>query len=162
MFACTAAAIAAELDEIWVFHPDPCDRPQELKNRLIAEPFLIDAHAALRQPGSRVAIKTDHPGYYQWLLGLLGLPEPAWFAAARAGAPTPGRRVRARDLVGPGTIPAESEAVLRLFDVSANAADYWNDPAALAHTAGRAFAGYHPAASAARRSTACGLRRVAT
>jgi tRNA G46 methylase TrmB len=130
-----------ELDEIWVFHPDPCDRPQELKNRLIAEPFLIDAHAALRGPGSSVAIKTDHPGYYQWVLGLLGLPEPAWFAAARTGTPVAGRRVRARDLVRPEEVPPASEAVLERFDVGANAADYWNNSAALAHTAGRAFAG---------------------
>src|SRR5436305_515923 len=38
---------ANEVDEIWVFHPDPCDREAELKNRLIGEGFLRDAHAVL-------------------------------------------------------------------------------------------------------------------
>src|SRR3954447_17552568 len=70
-----------ELDEIWVFHPDPCDRPVELKNRLMSEPFLVNAHRVLRTtgPGARLCLKTDHPGYYQWTLALLGLQEPEWF-----------------------------------------------------------------------------------
>ena len=54
-----------EVDEIWVFHPDPFDKPQELRSRLVSEPFLIDAHRVLRDHGSLV-LKTDHPEYYQW------------------------------------------------------------------------------------------------
>jgi tRNA G46 methylase TrmB len=61
----------SELDEIWIFHPDPCDREVELKNRLIAEPFLLDAHGALRDDTSSICFKTDHAGYYQWVLSLL-------------------------------------------------------------------------------------------
>jgi tRNA (guanine-N7-)-methyltransferase len=60
----------AELDEIWVFHPEPLDNPRELKNRLIAEQFLRDAHAVLRDGGSLI-LKTDHAGYFDAVLDLL-------------------------------------------------------------------------------------------
>jgi tRNA (guanine-N7-)-methyltransferase len=60
-----------ELDEIWIFHPDPCDRDVELKNRLISEPFLIDAHRVLRGEQSRICLKTDHAEYYEWTLKIL-------------------------------------------------------------------------------------------
>ena len=53
-----------EIDEVWVFHPEPCDKPRELANRLIAEPFLRDVHSVLRDGGSLV-LKTDHLTYYQ-------------------------------------------------------------------------------------------------
>jgi tRNA (guanine-N(7)-)-methyltransferase len=53
-----------EVDEIWVFHPDPCDKPQELRNRLIAEPFLLDVHRVLRSGGG-LMLKTDHAEYYR-------------------------------------------------------------------------------------------------
>lgn len=60
-----------ELDEAWVFHPDPCDKPQELPNRLIAEPFLLDVHAVLRPTAESVLIvKTDHRPYYESSLAL--------------------------------------------------------------------------------------------
>ena len=62
-----------ELDEAWVFHPEPCDKPRELPNRLVAEPFLIDVHAALRPTAESVlAVKTDHRAYYESLLALAG------------------------------------------------------------------------------------------
>jgi tRNA G46 methylase TrmB len=54
---------ADELDEIWIFHPDPCDKPNELRNRLFAEPFLLDAHRVMRR-GARLILKTDHRGYF--------------------------------------------------------------------------------------------------
>jgi tRNA G46 methylase TrmB len=161
-----------ELDEVWVFHPDPCDRDVELKNRLIAEPFLTDVHRVLRDEDSVVALKTDHPGYYQWVLGLFGLPEPEWFRAARdseaaggaatdglasiapemkatamngpatrGGAVAPLPRVRACDLMRPEAVPAPSPAIRRRFGVAITSPDYWHDPAALAHTARRCFAG---------------------
>jgi tRNA (guanine-N7-)-methyltransferase len=119
-----------ELDEIWVFHPEPCDKPKELQNRLIAEPFLSDVHGALRDTDSRLCLKTDHAGYYQWTLALLGLPEPAW-----------GPRVKPRDLMGEEDLPKPSDVLKATFDVPITSADFWNDPAALAHTSTRAFAG---------------------
>jgi tRNA G46 methylase TrmB len=54
-----------EVDEIWIFHPEPCDTAEELKHRLVTESFLIDAHAILRDDRSRLCLKTDHAGYAQ-------------------------------------------------------------------------------------------------
>jgi tRNA (guanine-N7-)-methyltransferase len=87
-----------ELDEIWVFHPEPCAEPHELPNRLIAGPFLRDARRTLRE-GASVCLKTDHRGYYEWTLAGVG-------------------------------------------GVAFHSPDYWNDPAALARTRDRAFAGH--------------------
>lgn len=53
-----------EVDEIWIFHPDPCDKPRERANRLFAKPFLDDAAAVLRGPGATLSLKTDHREYY--------------------------------------------------------------------------------------------------
>jgi len=120
-----------ELDEVWVFHPEPCDKPKELQNRLIAEPFLSDVHAVLRGgPGSALCLKTDHAGYYQWVLNLFGLPDPAW-----------GLRVKLRDLMRREDLPPPSDALKAMFDVTSTSADFWNDPVAVAHTSTRAFAG---------------------
>jgi tRNA (guanine-N7-)-methyltransferase len=52
-----------ELDEVWLFHPDPCDKPNELRNRLFAEPFLLDVHCVMRR-GTALILKTDHPDYF--------------------------------------------------------------------------------------------------
>ncbi|MGB7156507.1 MAG: hypothetical protein WBD40_00490 [Tepidisphaeraceae bacterium] len=101
-----------EVDEVWVFHPDPCDKPQELKNRLVAEPFLLDVHRVLRDRGALV-LKTDHPDYYRWVLGLFGL----------------------------GEAPGASGAVVDRFEVSAHSADFWNDEPTRSATAGKCFAG---------------------
>jgi tRNA (guanine-N7-)-methyltransferase len=60
----------AELDEIWIFHPDPCDRPRERANRLVNARFLHDARLVLRDSNSFLTIKTDHAEYYQSVLGL--------------------------------------------------------------------------------------------
>jgi tRNA G46 methylase TrmB len=119
-----------EVDEVWVFHPEPCDKPKELRNRLIAEPFLLDVHGVLRGTGARLCLKTDHAGYYQWTLAMLGLPEPAW-----------GPRVKPRDLMRREDLPPTSNAVLDRFEVALTSADFWNDAAALQHTSARAFAG---------------------
>ena len=59
-----------EVDEIWLFHPDPCDRPRERPNRLFAEAFLTDVAAVLRGPGSLLILKTDHREYYESALAL--------------------------------------------------------------------------------------------
>ena len=54
-----------EVDEVWLFHPDPCDRPRERPNRLFAERFLADAAAVLRWPGALLILKTDHREYHE-------------------------------------------------------------------------------------------------
>ena len=136
-----------EVNEIWVFHPDPCARDVELKNRLLAEPFLMDVHQVLADSASTLSLKTDHPGYYQWVLALFGLPEPLWFqaghqAAGHQATPSPAPpRLRARDLMPREQIPHPSAAVRAGFNVTMNSPDYWHDPAALAHSAGQCFSG---------------------
>jgi len=62
-----------EVDEVWVFHPDPCDKPNELPNRLIAEPFLLDVEAVLRDERSLLVLKTDHRDYYESALACAAL-----------------------------------------------------------------------------------------
>lgn len=59
-----------EVNEIWLFHPDPCDTPVEFRNRLMGAGFLEDAHRVLREEGI-VALKTDHAEYHQWTLEVL-------------------------------------------------------------------------------------------
>lgn len=132
-----------EVDEVWVFHPDPCDKPNELKNRLIAEPFLIDVHRVLRDEHSTLTLKTDHPGYYQWTLALLGLTEPEAFRGARLGlATTAGApRVRVRDLMQEEDLPRVSEAVRDRFEPTVCSVDFWNDPLAIAAASSRMYAG---------------------
>lgn len=128
----------AEVDEVWVFHPDPCDKPKELPNRLIAEPFLLDVARVLRSPGATLTLKTDHPGYFQSTLALLGLPQPPHFAAALAGEPA-SPRVRPRDLMCPAALPPASPTVLAAFDPAVRSCDLWSDPVAVTHLAGRLF-----------------------
>jgi tRNA G46 methylase TrmB len=136
-----------ELDEVWVFHPEPCAEPKQRANRLVAEPFLLAAHDLLRGEGSVVAVKTDHAGYYQWVHGVTGTEEPAAFRLAReaaaAGTPAPEGtpRVRVRDLLAPDDVPVPSAAVGKRFVVAASSPDFWRDEAVLRHTAGRCFAG---------------------
>jgi tRNA G46 methylase TrmB len=123
-----------ELDEVWLFHPDPCDKPDELRNRLLSEPFLLDVHAVMRRGASAaLCLKTDHPGYYQWTLSLLGMPEPE---ALRSHP-----RVKSRELMRSEDVPPASAAARGRFDVAIHSPDFWNDPAALARTSARAFAG---------------------
>lgn len=61
-----------EVDELWLFHPDPCDKPRERPNRLFAEPFLADAAAVLRGPGAALVLKTDHREYFESAVALAG------------------------------------------------------------------------------------------
>lgn len=87
-----------ELDEIWIFHPEPCAEPRQRKNRLLAAPFICDARRALSEGGS-IHLKTDHREYYESTLATIS--DPAFHSP-----------------------------------------DFWNDPAALARTRDRAFAGH--------------------
>ena len=115
-----------ELDEVWLFHPDPCDKPHELRNRLLSETFLLDVHRVLC-PGGALAFKHDHAGYYQWLLALLGLPEPACFHVARAGG-VARPKVRRAELMDPPALPPISNAVVQRLEVTIRSDDFWNDP----------------------------------
>jgi tRNA (guanine-N7-)-methyltransferase len=119
----------AEVDELWLFHPDPCDSALELPNRLTGEPFLTDVHHLLRA-GGLFCLKTDHPGYYQWTLALLGLPQPQWLSPRETRHVLPSKQ-----------LPPPSAQLQQLFQVTRTSADYWQDTHALAQTAARAFVG---------------------
>jgi tRNA (guanine-N7-)-methyltransferase len=61
-----------EVEQVWLFHPEPCDRPKERPNRLMSPAFLADVHRVLRDgDSSRFILKTDHAEYYQHTLQLL-------------------------------------------------------------------------------------------
>ena len=113
-----------EVDELWLFHPEP------VGPRLFDKPFLLDAARVLR-PGGLIALKTDHAGYYQSTLALLGLPQPDWASEVP--------RARLRDLTP--EVPTANDAIRTAFDVAFTSHDFWNDPAAQAHIATRVFAG---------------------
>lgn len=137
-----------EVDEVLLFHPDPCAGEGELKHRLVAEPFLLEVHRVLKGEGAMLTVKTDHPGYYQWMLALFGLPEASHFAQARErrqpGAPrhaTDGPRVRPRDLMRTEDLLPPSRALMDRWEVSATSADFWHDEPVLRHTAHRCFSG---------------------
>ena len=116
------------------------DSLSQQRNRLVAEPFLVAAHRALRRERSLLSIKTDHPGYYQWMLGLFGMPTSDWLKPTPALAKSPAR-VRLRDLLKASDLPSASRATIDRFELAANSTDYWNDPSARAYTAQRQFAG---------------------
>jgi tRNA G46 methylase TrmB len=59
-----------EVDEVWLFHPDPCDKPRERPNRLFAKGFLDDAAGILRGPRSSLVLKTDHREYFEEAVSL--------------------------------------------------------------------------------------------
>lgn len=59
-----------ELDEIWLFHPDPFDDPRDAVMRLMSAAFLSNAHRLLRT-GGRLILKTDHAEYFETSRALL-------------------------------------------------------------------------------------------
>lgn len=122
-----------ELDELWLFHPEPHDLPQ----LLFDEPFLLRSAQLLRSSG-HVCLKTDHPGYFQHALALMGLAEPQVFTQARSGG---GPRMKRTELFAPESLPQPSIAVMDKFTVGAMSTDYWHDAKVQSQTASRAFAG---------------------
>ena len=56
-----------EVDEIFLFFPDPWQKNRQHKKRLVQTPFLDSAHKVLTTQGT-LSIKTDHAGYAQWML----------------------------------------------------------------------------------------------
>lgn len=132
---------ASTLDEIWIFFPDPWAKKSQLKHRLVREAFLLEMHRLLK-PGGRIHFKTDHPGYYQWVLSLLGLPEPE---LPKYDDETPEqwsrrtRQIGARRLEEADALPPRSEQVLERYDVKRVSVNYWREP----EQPGDLFSGRH-------------------
>ncbi len=114
-----------EVDEIWIFFPDPWAKVAQLKNRIMNETQLVQL-AKLLKPGGRIYFKTDHPGYYQWVHALFGQPlprvghyDPLADAQVKAGARS--RRIKQVKVRLPagslrGDIPPESVLLKRVFE----------------------------------------------
>lgn len=56
-----------ELNNVFIFFPDPWPKKRHWKNRLVQEDFLSTLHE-LQAPGSFVEIKTDNAEYFDWIL----------------------------------------------------------------------------------------------
>ncbi len=68
-----------ELNNVFIYFPDPWPKKRHFKNRLINLEFLTALHT-LQKPGSFLEIKTDHPGYYDWIVERL---EPSPYRVIR-------------------------------------------------------------------------------
>lgn len=66
-----------EVDRLCVFFPDPWPRKKQWKNRFVTASMLQDA-ARILKPGGTLWIKTDHPGYYEWMVEALEQTKDLW------------------------------------------------------------------------------------
>lgn len=53
--------------EVWVLFPDPWPKKRHHKNRIL-QPAFFDFLAARTGQGARLYFRTDHAGYFQWVL----------------------------------------------------------------------------------------------
>jgi tRNA (guanine-N7-)-methyltransferase len=124
-----------EIDEVWIFFPDPWAKNSQLKNRLINPKFLEQLHSILNQKGSKIFFKTDHPGYFEWVLTLFGHQFDAskmrYFYDPNKKDPTlkgmSAKQALVRKLTDPERLPQKSEDLIKLYDVQNISYDYWND-----------------------------------
>ena len=56
-----------EINDVYIFFPDPWEKLRQHKHRLIQDEFLAQLHRAQR-PGSRLEFKTDSRLYFAWSL----------------------------------------------------------------------------------------------
>ncbi len=59
-----------EVQNIFYFFPDPWPKTRHHKKRLFQAPFLNAAHQVLKAQGT-LWVKTDHDGYFAWMLDAL-------------------------------------------------------------------------------------------
>lgn len=55
-----------EVDCLYLFFPDPWSKKSQLKNRFFTEKNLINCAAVVKKGGT-FEIRTDHPGYFEWM-----------------------------------------------------------------------------------------------
>lgn len=61
----------AEVDEIWLIHPDPQPKDKDEKKRL-TNPRFLSLYAKYLKPGGRFLLKTDSPFLYEYSLKSIG------------------------------------------------------------------------------------------
>jgi tRNA (guanine-N7-)-methyltransferase len=57
----------SEVQSVFYFFPDPWPKSRHHKKRLFQKPFLDACHKVLK-PGGTLFVKTDHDGYFEWML----------------------------------------------------------------------------------------------
>lgn len=57
----------SEVQSVFYFFPDPWPKKRHNKKRLFQKPFLDACHKVLK-PGGTLFVKTDHDGYFDWML----------------------------------------------------------------------------------------------
>jgi tRNA (guanine-N7-)-methyltransferase len=60
----------SEVQSVFYFFPDPWPKTRHHKKRLFQKPFLNACHKILK-PGGVLFVKTDHDGYFEWMLNEL-------------------------------------------------------------------------------------------
>ncbi|HEX4922543.1 MAG TPA: tRNA (guanosine(46)-N7)-methyltransferase TrmB [Bdellovibrionales bacterium] len=58
---------AGELNNVYIFFPDPWPKKRHHKNRLLTYEFFMTLFE-LQRPGATVQIKTDSAEYFEWIL----------------------------------------------------------------------------------------------
>jgi tRNA (guanine-N7-)-methyltransferase len=85
----------ASVHELWINCPDPWPKKRHHRRRLIQPGFVREVARCL-EPRGRLLVATDHPGYAEWIHGVLS-SEPAldnefapspWRNAAEGRVPT--------------------------------------------------------------------------
>ncbi len=57
----------SEVSKVYYFFPDPWPKTRHHKKRLFQKTFLNQLYKVLK-PGGEMLIKTDHDGYFEWML----------------------------------------------------------------------------------------------
>ncbi len=57
----------SEIDRLFYFFPDPWPKKRHHKKRLFQKKFLDELYKVLK-PSGEMLIKTDHDGYFEWML----------------------------------------------------------------------------------------------
>lgn len=124
---------AHELDEVWLFFPDPWPKASQQKHRLFQEPFLKSVSEVLK-PGGSLYIKTDHPGYFEWMCAVMGIEFQSEFLPEfMDAAPDSGVVYNNRDRqflhrkYANKDLPARSSFACEAFSVVQKSSHYWND-----------------------------------
>jgi tRNA (guanine-N(7)-)-methyltransferase len=131
----------AELDEIYLFFPDPWAKTTQLKHRLMQEGFLSEAARVLRAGGT-LHFKTDHPGYFQWVLALFGYPQPdlqSYDHPDPAEKSKRARQVKVRKLMRREDLPKASVAVQEQFKVVGVSTNFWQLEGGLGQLQGQPY-----------------------
>lgn len=66
-----------EIDTLHLFFPDPWPKKSQWKNRFVNEARLKEI-AKLMKPDGVFHIKTDHPGYFEWILEAVSKCTDEW------------------------------------------------------------------------------------